>query len=205
MYLAFGACNRNAREAALEYARIYPDRRHPTFRVFTRLDITLRETGQVFVHHRQVGGRRRNNREEERVVNHFQQNPGTSCRQAERHLRKSKSSIHRIFKDTGHHPYPYTKVQQFFPQDYPLRQQFCRWILQNGEELSNILWTDESLFTQEGMFNVHNEHYWDNENPQVFRERGFQKKFKVNVWAGLLGARLIGPHIIEGTLNVSIS
>ena len=46
--------------------------------------------------------------------------------------------------------------------------------------MPNILWTDESLFTRGGMFNVHNEHYWDTENPYVFRERGFQKRFKIN-------------------------
>ena len=194
----------NAREASVEYARIYPERRHPTFRVFTRLKRTLRETGQLFVHHREVGVWRRNVLDEERVLDHFEQNPGTSCRKAERHLHKSRRSIHRILKDTSHHPYHFRKVQQMFPQDYPLRQQFCHWILRNEVELPNILWTDESLFTHEEMFNVHDEHYWDTENPHVFREKGFQKSLRINVWAGLLRERLIAPHIIEGILNVSI-
>ena len=61
-----------------------------------------------------------------------------------------------------------------------------------------------NLFTHEGMFNVHNEHYWNTENPHVFRERGFQKRFKINVWAGLLGERIIGPNVIKSTLDVSI-
>ena len=70
--------------------------------------------------------------------------------------------------------------------------------------MPNILWADESLFTHEGMFNVHNEHYWDTENPHVFREKGFQKRFRINAWAGLFGERLIGPLIIKSILTVSI-
>jgi hypothetical protein len=52
--------------------------------------------------------------------------------------------------------------------------------------LSRILFSDESTFGRQGYYNVHNWHIWAGENPKAFQER-----FSVNLWAGLLGDRMV--------------
>lgn len=91
------------------------------------------------------------------------------------------------------------------PGDPQRRVQFCHWLrgqLQADNNFANkILWTDECRFTNQGMFNRHNEHYWANVNPNITRPVRNQHQFSVNVWAGILGRQLIGPYIYEGNLN----
>ncbi|RZC37996.1 hypothetical protein BDFB_014432 [Asbolus verrucosus] len=47
MLLCFGAADNNAAEASREYARLYPNRRHPDAKVIRRVDQRLRENGQI--------------------------------------------------------------------------------------------------------------------------------------------------------------
>ncbi|CAH1384972.1 unnamed protein product, partial [Tenebrio molitor] len=47
MLLCLGASNDNASEAPREYARLYPQRRHPDAKVIRRLTQRLRENGQI--------------------------------------------------------------------------------------------------------------------------------------------------------------
>lgn len=85
------------------------------------------------------------------------------------------------------HPYHFTKVQHLKEGDAERRVEFCRWLLRqhniNNSFCSRILFTDESLFTREELFNVHNTHYWTHENLFVFQERSFQVRWKLNIWA----------------------
>ncbi|CAK1587056.1 unnamed protein product [Parnassius mnemosyne] len=63
------------------------------------------------------------------------------------------------------------------------------------------MWTDESTFTRNGIWNRQNLRYWSQENPQLCRESMHQYRFAVNVWAGIHGDQIIGPVFIEGNLN----
>jgi hypothetical protein len=45
--------------------------------------------------------------------------------------------------------------------------------------------------------NLHNLHIWAEENPHPTRSSTFQHRFCVNVWAGIVDDRLIGPYVIE--------
>ncbi|KAJ8915484.1 hypothetical protein NQ315_003247, partial [Exocentrus adspersus] len=56
-----------------------------------------------------------------------------------------------------------------------------------------ILFSDESRFTNNGMFNKQNTRYWAQQTQHEMREGNFQKRFGVNVWAGVAGNRIIGP------------
>jgi hypothetical protein len=67
--------------------------------------------------------------------------------------------------------------------------------------VSIVLTTDEAGFTRDGVFNSHNTHIWSEENPHQIRERGLQQRFSINVWAGIIGNRLIGPHVLPPHLN----
>ncbi|KAH0812983.1 hypothetical protein GEV33_009808 [Tenebrio molitor] len=86
---------------------------------------------------------------------------------------------------------------------------FCQWLLQKIDEepnfLSIILTTDEAGCTRDGVFNSHNTHIWSEENPHQIRERGFQQRFSTNVWAGIIGNRLIGPHVLPPHLNLNLN
>jgi len=55
------------------------------------------------------------------------------------------------------------------------------------------LFTDEAMFTRDGIFNFHNVHMWAHANPHTIREAKHQTTFSINVWAGNGGGRLIGP------------
>ena len=93
--------------------------------------------------------------------------------------------------------------------DFGRRVQFCRHLLHtdvdDGNFLKSILWTDESKFDKEGIVNYHNLHHWShkNQNPHVKRQRGFQRRFSVNVWAGVIGDKLIGPHYLPDNINAN--
>ncbi|XP_066601289.1 uncharacterized protein [Prorops nasuta] len=64
-----------------------------------------------------------------------------------------------------------------------------------------ILWTDESTFTPNGIFNSRNYIVWREENPHAARECAFQYRYTVNVWAGLIGNNIIGPYFLPPRLN----
>lgn len=64
----------------------------------------------------------------------------------------------------------------------------------------NILWSDKSLFTNSGMFNRRNTHYYALENPHLTRQVRPQVRFSVNVWRGLLGNKVLGLNIYNGRL-----
>ena len=49
--------------------------------------------------------------------------------------------------------------------------------------------------------NKQNCRYWSDENPHLFTEGHTQNPQKLNVWAGILGDRIIGPFFIEGNLT----
>lgn len=51
------------------------------------------------------------------------------------------------------------------------------------------------------MFNTHNMHYWAEENPHITWDRGHQQRFSINVWCGILGDYLLGPHVLHGRLS----
>lgn len=103
------------------------------------------------------------------------------------------------------YPYHFTKVQGLEPGDHATRRDFCHWLLNSDIELynflKNILWTDESLFTRQGIFNTHNMYFWADTNPKSGREVSFQRRFNINVWAGVIRNLLLGPHVSQGTLN----
>jgi hypothetical protein len=82
---------------------------------------------------------------------------------------------------------------------------FCEWLRHQhaADELflHNILWTDEACFTREGVFNIHNSDFWARDNPHAIRERGYQVRFSVIVWAGTVGDIVMGPYLLPDRLT----
>lgn len=205
MHFVYGFCNGNASAAQREYTVRYPGRRIPSTQVFTRLHQRLVERGSVHKERSEVGAAPLDLYVEEQIVDRVRENPDISSRQLSRETGVSKSTVLNVLHKNKFYPYHFTKVQGLEHNDYAARLDFCRYLLNCDIEqyhfLKKILWTDESLFTRQGIFNCHNMHMWDTENPKVAREMSFQKRFSINVWAAVIGDRFLGPHIFQGNLN----
>ena len=65
----------------------------------------------------------------------------------------------------------------------------------------DILFTDECRFTRDAVLNYRNSHVWDDENPHATHAHGFQQRFGINVWAGIVDGRLIGPYLLPPHLT----
>lgn len=70
--------------------------------------------------------------------------------------------------------------------------------------MENILFTDESLFTREETFNIHNFHFYADENPYVYNIRSYQHKFSINLWAGIYKNFVVLFLIIINAFHVSL-
>lgn len=142
---------------------------------------------------------------DERILNHFRLNPTTSLRRAAHHLRVPHSSVHKILKLDKRKPFKYKKVQTLLTRDMSTREEFCNSMLRKNEEipdfLFNVMWTDESTFTKNGLWNRHNLRHWSTENPRLTRDSSHQNRFAINVWAGIHRNTIIGPIFIDGNLN----
>lgn len=150
--------------------------------------------------HAQGGGRPRLAIEiEEDIFDYFERNPRASTRDAARLFNVSQPSIWKVLNTAGLHPYHFQRVQHLNDGDAQPRRVFCEWLLNNQD--ANILWTDEALFTRVGLYNQHNEHWWSFRNPHVIRETYHQVRFSVNVWAGILRDKILGPYFIDGHLT----
>lgn len=208
MYMVFGFCNGNGDMAEREYRARYPNRRHPTANVFRRLDQRARETGS-FVPRNVNAGRPRQRRTvqlEEQILDAVQEDPSVSTRQLAATLNiPSNKTVHLVLKQNLLHPYHVTKVQPLYENDNIARLNFCNTILNtirdNDGFLRRILWSDECMFTRDGVFNTHNIHHWADENPHEYREYGHQRRFSINVWLGIINHRVVGPIYLPNRLN----
>lgn len=117
----------------------------------------------------------------------------------------SYSSVQRVAKRYKYHPYKCVKVQQLLSNDFERRLHFVAQMVTKLDDdptiLSNILWTDEARFHNNGQVNHHNQHYWSEINPNWALESNVQSRWSINVWCGLIDEHLVGPYFYEGNLN----
>lgn len=207
MVMLYGRADGNATEAVRLYQQKFPLRRLPDRRTFINVTRRLRENGN-FVDDRRLNARPRDVRNviENDVLEYFANNPQASTREAANTLGVSNHMvIWRILKQNACHPYHFQKVQDLLPGDYLPREQFASWCLrreqENGLFIHNILFTDEACFTRTGLFNPHNFHAWQQENPHLVRKFQYQHRFSVNVWAGIIDDFLVGPYLMPNRLT----
>lgn len=201
--LTYGETLCNAAAAQRRYGEKYPRRRLPNARTFIAVNRRLRETGSARASGHAAGGRRLDIDED--VLDSVVENPRISTRRIAARLNASRSTVHRILQRERLHPFHLQPVQSLQPQDHAARLQYCQWFLHQSADnpafCSTVLFTDEASFTRRGVFNFHNEHVWAYVNPHVVRETHFQHEFSLNIWAGIVGDMLIGPHILPNRLN----
>jgi len=204
IHFVYGLCNGNSRAAAREYRNKYPRRRAPNHKTFVDIHRQIAERGVATLsnHH---SLRRSAALIEEQVLAEVTRNPESSVRRLSARLGVSKSSVWRILKKEGLHPYHFQKVQHLHSADFTSRAVFCSWIMRkirsNPENATKIMWTDEAIFTRAGITNFRNLHKWAGENPHLIRPSRFQQQFSVNVWAAIIDDQLIGPFEIPQVMN----
>lgn len=116
-----------------------------------------------------------------------------------------KSTVWKILKMNKFHPYKMKILCKLQAADYANRVEFCNRFLEmvnNGEIAPNrILWTDESLFSVNGLINKQNYRYWSQDNPHWMSGRREQTAAKIMVWTGIIGEHVIGPFFFEDTVT----
>jgi hypothetical protein len=109
----------------------------------------LRKNGQIMPLY-VIRGRPREVRTpalEEAILDAIKNTPGRSMRGLAREFHVDYRTVQGILTGEHYHPYHYVKVQALRPGDYPLRVEFCEWLLRlrkiDPRFIQNILWTDE--------------------------------------------------------------
>lgn len=207
MLMCMGECQQNMAAAERLYHNRYPDR--PVFS--RRSCATLKKrvlNNEVLPSHNKGKQIKRPIRTEENVINlraAVNVNPQVSVRDLVRDSSVSIGSVHRILSSSKLHPYHISLHQELSQQDKIQRVTFCEWASEKVEEnqhfFENVLWCDEATFKSNGQLNLHNCHYWSDENPHWMRQVDHQNVWSLNVWCGVLGERIIGPFFFEGTLT----
>lgn len=116
MIVCYGLAEENAIAAARLYAERFPNRRHPTDLSIIRCLRRLRETGFILPQRQNRPVHRHINVDEE-VLRVFDDNPGNSVRRVAHALDIPKSSVHRILRENGLHPFHYQRVQHLLARD----------------------------------------------------------------------------------------
>lgn len=206
----YGLVDGNEREAVREYERRFPNRRAPQRGIFQRTFQRLRDTGCVTPNIKDTRGGTSEDAAnlDQQIISLVKQHPETSTRRVAQRLGVSSSKVWRVLHTEGLKAYHHTPVQGLLGGDCERRWEFCSWLLESDIQdrafLDRILWTDESQFTRDGIKNFHNLHTWSESNPHQPKVTSFQNKFSVNVWAGIIGTKLIGPFILPQVLNSHI-
>jgi hypothetical protein len=173
-------------EARCLYQETFLNRRLPCSRTFSCIVQCLWERG-TFIPIIE-GGRPRTARtvqQEQLILAHITANPGTSSCKISSAEGVHRSTVWRILHEDRLYPYHLQRVQDFKPEDLSRRVRFCQWCLEQCVRHPQFPWkllfTDEAMFTWDGIFNFHNAHIWAHANPHIIRET----TFSINGWAGI--------------------
>lgn len=202
MLECFILCRRNDAQAEESYLTKYPERRQPGRAMFRRLKDNLIAYGSFAKVKR---NKPVDENKENLVLQSVVETPRTSLRHIEEITGVARSTSGSILKRRKYHPYRERPCQGLQDGDTIRRIAFCQWFIQKNNEIPNfflqILWSDESRFTNCGLFNRKNTVYWSDVNPRLAREVRHQVRWGFNVWLGVLGTRMIGPYFFNENLN----
>lgn len=204
MLSCFILSGENCNVAERMYLDKYPERRQAAKRTYSKLVTNLKEHGAF---KKPMLSRKKNSNQEKvfSVLLAVTENPGVSTREIDENVGVAKSTAQFILKKQKFHPYKYRICQGLRPGDAERRRSFCEWYTRKCHENINfpyqIIWSDESMVNRNGIFNRKNVHYWSKENPRVFKESRHQYRFGFNMWAGILGTRIIGPFFYQHNLT----
>ena len=159
MIYVYGFCDGNSVHAIGEYQQSFSNCSIPTWRVFTRVYQTLRDTGtlpgiRIAAEH----DVNESVDEEEGIVQMVQSSPCASTRKITRRRHVPQTRVWRILHAEGMYPYHVQQVQHLRPGDFAERLEFCQWLNGSCQLHRYILFTDEAQFNHDGVNNTHNSH-----------------------------------------------
>jgi hypothetical protein len=67
-----------------------------------------------------------------------------------------------------------------------------------------VLFTDDETFGKDGITNFHNQRQWAEEDPRRTIHARHQHEFRINVWAGIGGDCVVGPHVLPQRITCNI-
>ena len=138
----------------------------------------------------------------------LQENPHRTSRELALDNGISQRSVVKYLKLEKWHPYKLQLVHELSEDDPDHRIEFCETMMEMCNRdlglAARIIFSDESTFTLNGEVNRQNLRYWAPQNPHWMREHHTQNPQKVNVWAGIVGDRILGPYFFEGHLTGEI-
>lgn len=210
MHFVYGECSGNANAAVRRYEERFPQRRVPDRKTILAVAQRLRTTGSVLPKNQDVGRGRdaRIVNVEEEILHRVDEDPSTSTRQIAREVGVSHWTVWRTLKESLLYPYHVQRVQSLTANDFCPRRRFCEWLVRMSDQNPlfhcNILMTDECCFTRNGILHFHNTHHWAEANPHIIHQSHFQHRFGINVWAGIIGSRLVGPFVLPARLTGEI-
>lgn len=216
MIFCYGIAEGNTYEALRLYGIRHPNAHQPRNpRVILNAVYRVRENQPVVPSASTERGQQIDPQAEGAILEVMATNPRLGTRSAARVLRQrrghrarhfvSHMTVWKALRKDRQRPYMLHKVQALVPGDAARRMAYCRWLLQREEDnpgfTSRILFTDESTFTNNGMWNRRNSHWWSRENPHQIQESGFQVRWKWNVWAGIVGNQILGPYFLPSRMD----
>lgn len=189
------------------YRRFYGVRTAPTGPTIRSLVNNFAEYGTVGDSRRT--GRPRTGRSAENidaVRQSVEENPETSTRRRSSQLQLSDRTLRRILKHDLHlFPYKIQLVQKLNPEDFVLRLEYARAVLnlvdQNENFLSNLMMTDEAHFHLNGFVNKQNNRFWGSQNPKNLHQKSLHA-IRVTVWCGITAQKVYGPFFFENDQGV---
>lgn len=205
LIITYGECGRIIERTCRVYAEKYPDRPRPTGDVLRRLLHNCTAFGSFLPKTTKNKPVVDGDDTQVTVIAYFNAHPTNSLQDAERDVGVSRKSIHRILQQNKWHPYKFQRVQHLRETDFEARVQFCEWFLLKSQEDENftrhVIWTDESKFGKNGLFNRHNSHFWSDDNPRAVRQRNFQEAWSFNVFCAIKNNRILALYFYEDNLN----
>lgn len=205
--LGYGDRSRTQAEVAQLFAEVHPELTPISQSTVSKIERRYRTMGHV----RDVPRERPPKIDEETRLNvllQIEEHPVTPARQLARLHQVSHTSVLKLFKEVKMHPYKMQSVQELNEEDFDRRLEFCEQmmgLIDGGQIFTEwILFSDEATFTLHGHVNRQNCRYWSNENPHWMRECHTQHPQKTNVWAGIIGGRIVGPVFFNQNLTAEL-
>lgn len=204
LFYTHGECGRIVRRTCRLFNERYPDLPAITPGKFARIKARFLATGSVKATRNHGKPVTDNEDNEVNVLAYFEAYPRSSIPAAALDLDISRASVHRILRKHKLHPFSEITVHGLRLGDDARRVNFCEFmctkITENPRFLYNIMWTDESKFSRQGIINRRNNHYWAQDNPHVTRENHHQDHFSFNVFYLIIDNN-VAYHVYDENLN----
>jgi hypothetical protein len=99
----------------------------------------------------------------------------------------------------------FTASAGLMPADFPAPENLCPCFLTKCSAFLCLVSGpySQARFGGDEIISIHNQHQWAEENPHGVIQSRHQQQFSDNVWAGIVGDCLAGPHVLPHRLTGS--